>query len=455
VDEENHVAGILRYLDLLELLVPAETEGIAVRTVLVALKNMATTLHAETVGAPCPNSEDEENLIILVGASSQDTVEKRLQKACTDGNIGRFLVICGDRPHVHKLAIDAGVRALLITGGYPIDPALEQLARSKNICVLMAKQDTASCTTLIRCSRTVRHVLDAGFITVPEHEPVSLLKKRLASTIQELFPVVSEEGQKLLGVVSKSDLIDPPRLRLALVDHNEYAQAVRGVEEAEIVEVIDHHRLAGNLVSREPIRYLNEPVGSTSTLVARKFAHRDLTPAPDVSLCLLAGIVSDTLNLTSPTTTDLDRDMLTWLASVAGVDAAEFTRKFFAIGSLLANGTVDEIVNADRKEFSDDGLKISIAQVEELGMEALAAREAELIEHLGTLIEKERLDLICLVITDVTEHYSHILAVGNPALLDSLPYQRLHANSYSAPGVVSRKKQIFPAVCQAIRVARR
>lgn len=454
VNDNHEVMGILRYLDLLELLVPAETEGLAVRTVLVALKNMAATLHAESCGAPCPTGEDEENLIILVGASSQETVAKRLQKAQNDGSIGRFLVICGDRPYVHKMAIESGVRALLITGGYGIDPELERLARDKNISILLAKQDTASCTTLIRCSRTVRHVLDAGFINVPADEPVSLLKKRLTTTTQELFPVVSSE-QQLIGVVSKSDLVDPPRLRLALVDHNEYAQAVRGVEEAEIVEVIDHHRLAGNLVSREPIRYLNEPVGSTSTLVARKFAHRDLTPERGVSLCLLAGIVSDTLNLTSPTTTDLDREMLLWLAQVAQVDAAEFTRKFFAIGSLLANGSVEEIVNADRKEFSDEGLKISIAQVEELGMEALSEREAELVPYLRELTEKEGLDLICLVITDVTEHFSHILAVGSGALLDSLPYQRLTSHSFSAPGVVSRKKQIFPAVCQAIRQARR
>lgn len=147
VDEENQVTGILRYLDLLELLVPAQTQGLAVRTVQVALKNMAATLQAENIGSPCPQSEDEENLIILVGASSQDTVEKRLLKAREDGTIGRFLVICGDRPYVHKMAIDSGVRALLITGGYGISPDLEKLAREKNICVLMAKQDTASCTT--------------------------------------------------------------------------------------------------------------------------------------------------------------------------------------------------------------------------------------------------------------------------------------------------------------------
>ena len=134
---------------------------------------------------------------------------------------------------------------------------------------------------------------------------------------------------KMIGVISKSDLVDPPRIRLALVDHNEYAQAVNGVEEAEVTEVIDHHRLAGDLVSREPIRYLNEPVGSTCTLVGRKFFHRGLMPQPGVAMCLCAGIVSDTLCLTSPTTTLLDREMLTWLGGVAGVDAEKIHRGVF------------------------------------------------------------------------------------------------------------------------------
>ena len=120
---------------------------------------------------------------------------------------------------------------------------------------------------------------------------------------------------------------------------------------AEITEVIDHHRLAGDLVSREPIRYLNEPVGSTCTLVGRKYFHRGLQPAPGVAMCLCAGIVSDTLCLTSPTTTTLDREMLTWLSGVAGVDPAKFTEEFFAQGSLIANGSPEEILNADRKEF--------------------------------------------------------------------------------------------------------
>ncbi len=456
VGADDEVHGILRYLDLLELLLPPETKGISVRTVRVSLAKMASTLHADIQGAAVDaQHQEEENLIVLVGASSQQTVEKRLLSAKDEDTVHRYLVICGDRPYVHKLAIEFGVRALLITGGYGITADLEAQARAKGITILLAKQDTASCTTLIRCSRTVKHVVKEQFITVNCDEPVSNLRKRIATEEQELFPVLDSDSKCLRGVVSKSDLIDPPRIRLALVDHNEFAQAVRGVEEAEVTEVIDHHRLAGNLVSREPIRYLNEPVGSTSTLVARKFAHRDLAPSPGVAKCLLAGIVSDTLNLTSPTTTELDREMLQWLASIAGVDAAAFTREFFAIGSLLAHGQSHDIINADRKAFSEDGVTISIAQIEELGLDALEPRREELFHALNQLVIAEGLDLICLVITDITEHYSRILTAGNADLIRSLPYECNSDGTLDAPGVVSRKKQIFPAVAQAIRRWRR
>jgi manganese-dependent inorganic pyrophosphatase len=355
---------------------------------------------------------------------------------------------------VHRLAIDYGARALLITGGYSIDPELEKRAKEKGICVLFAKQDTASCTTLIRCSRTVKNVLDEGFVCVSDSEPVSMLRKRLAPLAQELFPVIAHDTQMMIGVVSKSDLIDPPRLRLALVDHNEYAQAVRGVEEAEVVEVVDHHRLAGNLVSREPIRYLNEPVGSTSTLVARKFAHRDLTPEPGVSLCLLAGIVSDTLNLTSPTTTDLDREMLRWLSGIAGIEAEAFTEEFFAVGSLIATGTAQEILNADRKEFSEDGRRVSISQVEERGLHGFGARREEIEEALRELVAANHYDLALIAVTDVAGHHSMILAIGSPEIQAKLPFARLDETLFDAPGVVSRKKQIFPAVSDALQHAK-
>jgi manganese-dependent inorganic pyrophosphatase len=455
IDEKGAVAGMLQYINLLKLLLPDNTEGISVRTVHASLNNLAATLDAESHGAPICDRDEEEDLILLVGASSQDTVKLRLDQAAADGNIGRFLVICGDRPIVQRLAIEKGARALLVTGKNTISKDIRDFAIAKGTVLLGCRQDTASANTLIRCSRTVRHVMETNFISVNENEPVSKIRKQLVTVDQDLFPVMEIGTNHMIGVLAKSDLVDPPKMRFALVDHNEYAQAISGIEEATITEVIDHHRLSGNLVSREPIRYLNEPVGSTCTLVARKFFHRDLIPAPEVALCLCGGIVSDTLCLTSPTTTKLDQRMLTWLSGIARVDAKEFAQEFFAVGSLIANGTTDEIIHSDRKEFHEQGMFISVSQVEERDLHGFKARREELEDALRALQYDKGYDIAVLVVTDVALLKSMVLAVGPENVIAALPFNRIDETLYLAPGVVSRKRQIFPGICDAIEHAER
>ncbi|GAA5484338.1 putative manganese-dependent inorganic diphosphatase [Haloferula sargassicola] len=454
VDDENEgeVVGMLRYLDLLELLLPGDGSNMVVRTVHVSIAKIAATLQAESVGAPFPQENGSEDLIMLVGASSQSTVNNRLTTATKEGTVARFLVICGDRPVVQHYAIDHGTRMLIVTGGNAVDPELRKLAKERGVVVLQCPQDTASTATLIRCSRTVEQVMEKEFATINENEPVSPLRKSLAALDQELFPVIGSEGG-VVGVISKSDLVDPPRVRVALVDHNEFAQAVRGVDEAHVVEVTDHHRLAGDLVSREPIRFLNEPVGSTCTLVARKFVHRDLEPTSGTAMCLCAGIISDTLCLTSPTTTQLDREMLDWLGKIAGINPEQFTKDFFAVGSLLSSGSIEEVLNTDRKEFEEGGAKMTIAQIEELGLQAFKSRRKDLEEGLKKMVDDNDYDLAILAVTDIAKHHSLILAAGNPRMIGALPFEKIDATLYNAPGVVSRKKQLFPAVSQAIQSA--
>ena len=454
MNDAGAVCGVLNYIDLLSLLLPAQTEGISVRTVHVSLSKLADTLEATNVGAPLPPADEEEDLILLVGASSHEAVDTRLEAANEDGTIGRFLVICGDRPIVQRSAIDHGARALLVTGDNPASDEIRDYAKRQGVVVLLCHQDTASASTLMRCSRTVRNVMRPSFVVVPATEPVSRLRKRVASVDQTMFPVSDPVDGRLLGVLTKSDLVDPPRVRLALVDHNEYAQAVNGVEEAEVIEVIDHHRLAGDLVSREPIRYLNEPVGSTSTLVARKFMYRKVIPDRGVAVCLCAGIVADTLCLTSPTTTALDKEMLAWLAGPAGLDPMAFAEEFFGVGSLILSGTPEAIINADRKEFTDDGFQVSISQVEERGLHGFAARRSELERALRELVAKEGYDLGVLAVTDIVGHHSMILAIGQELILSKMPFERIDEALFDAPGVVSRKKQLFPAVCDALHHAR-
>jgi manganese-dependent inorganic pyrophosphatase len=152
----------------------------------------------------------------------------------------------------------------------------------------------------------------------------------------------------------------------------------------------------------------------------------------------------------SPTTTLLDQEMLTWLSGVAGVDPKQFTEEFFAVGSLIANGSTDEILNADRKSFTEQGMSISIAQVEERDLVGFATRRDELENALQLLFEREHYDLLVLAVTDVAMHHSMIIAIGNESVLAKLPFERVDGRLFRASGVVSRKRQIFPAVCEAI-----
>jgi manganese-dependent inorganic pyrophosphatase len=450
LDEDGTVLGLLRFLDLLQLLLPPDTHGMEGRTIHASLANVSRALGADSTRSVDPATKEEDH-ILMVGASSQDTVEMRLKHAREEGLVSSFVVICGDRPVVHQHAINFGVRALIITGGYQPSEALAQMAREKGITVLCGPDDTATTVKRTMCARRVSNVsLDESFRAVEYSQPLSRISRELAGLQQDLIPVVADGSRKLVGVFSKSDLLDPPRMRLSLVDHNEFSQAVKGVEEAEVVEIIDHHRLSGDLVSREPVRFLNEPLGSTSTIVSRRFWERRARPEKGVAMCLAAGLISDTLNLTSPTTTDVDREALSWLCEIAGVLADEFAADFFASGSLLVNESAKVIVSTDRKEFSEEGVTVSLSQIEELSLDGFGGRREELETELERLRVEKGHALAALLLTDIRTHRSLLLAVGQGTVLDAIDYRREDATLFDAAGVVSRKKQLFPAISRAL-----
>ena len=451
VNASGQLCGLLKYLDLLQLLMPSNTEADSVRRMSASPQKIASTLEAESCGASL--AVTEEKIVMLVGASSIDTVINRLKTAQEQGEVDTYVVICGDRPIIQRAAIEHGVRLLVVTGGFEVEDALLEEAKKRGVGILRCEQDTATASKLIRCSRVVLHALDNTVLRVYADDSVKALRNRLARQRQDLFPVVDPGDGTLMGVFSKSDLISPPQIRVVMVDHNEYSQAVEAIEEAEVIEVIDHHRLAGDLVSREPIRYINEPVGSSSTLVAREYRYAGIDMPRGIALCLIAGMISDTLNLTSPTTSDLDREILPWLCEIAGVDAEKFTLDFFASGSLLAHNTAEEAVEADRKVFEENGSKVSISHVEECGLELFTKRRDELQNTLDKLIEKKGYDLALLIVTDIISHHSVLLASGDQGIITALPYECGDQEVFQGPGVVSRKKQVFPAVCQALRVA--
>lgn len=439
INDQDEVEGMIYLRELLGLLLPAATTGQSVRHVEASLNNVRRALEAELL-VSTGGMDEEENLILLVGASSEAVVRRRLNESQPE----RHLVLVGDRPKIQRLAVREGVRALVITGGCKMDAEALALARENGVGVLTCGWDTASAAQLIRCARSVRSAVVREFTSCPAHALVRQLRQDLRENRQPLFPVTGSDGNRLIGVFSKSDLVAPPRHKLVLVDHNEFSQAVTGADEAEILEVIDHHRLSGNLVTREPVRFVNEPVGSTSTMVARFFHLDGLQPEREVAICLCAGIISDTLNLTSPTTTETDRQMLGWLAGLAGIDPAQFTRDFFAAGSVLQTMSAADALRSDRKAYDESGWAISISQIEELGLDSFWRCERELAAELSGLVKGEHLDFACLMVTDISRHDSVLLVAGEERLIRCIDYPRLAPGVFSLQGVVSRKKQLFP-----------
>lgn len=444
VDESDRVIGLASVQELLKLLLHNVDDKAQARRVRTTLANMARTLEGHI---DCGARLDlEQDFVLTVSASSEATVDHRLHEFAQD----ELVVVVGDRPEVHRMAIELRVRAIVLTGGAHLTAELQEKAREIGCSVISCPHDTASTTQLIRCSRRIAEAVDREFKSYGARVHIHSIRQEILHSSQALFPVVREENGQLVGVFSKSDLLDPPRQRLVLVDHNELSQAVPGAQDAAILEVIDHHRLSGNLVSREPIRFINEPVGSTSTIVARLYQMQGERPSPGVALCLCAGIVSDTLKLTSPTARTMDREMLAWLAGQAGIVVDDFARDFFAAGSLLRSAPVETILNTDRKEFTEHDWHITISQIEELGLEDLAARKADLQEGLEALRKARGCAFACLIVTDITRHYSVLITAGSSAVINEIDFPCLEPGVFEMDGIVSRKKQFFPFISRVL-----
>jgi manganese-dependent inorganic pyrophosphatase len=276
---------------------------------------------------------------------------------------------------------------------------------------------------------------------------------RLLREEQDDYWVVDENGL-YLGIAHQRELLNPPRLKIILVDHNEPRQAIAALEEAELLEILDHHRL-GNPYTHQPIRFTVDVVGSTSTLVSEQTAEAGLSMPPNLAGALLAGLLSDTLILTSPTTTPRDKDAAERLARWAFVGGSplkgetieSYGNAVLSAGAGLSNRKPEEVVSTDIKSFEAGGFKFAVAQAEVTDILQLTEHLQPLTEALDALKDKRGLNFAMLLITDVVRGTSRLIISSNaPPVLDDLPYPPLNDGTRDAQGVVSRKKQLLPAV---------
>jgi manganese-dependent inorganic pyrophosphatase len=446
VNPDNRVVGVLSVLDLMELLFRDEGDPIKSRTVTTNLKKITNALGGSFQHEV--DSERRDELLVMVGAMSSDGFTARMQQFDKD----RTLVVCGDRPTIQLTAIEQGVRGLVITGGFDLSPGLAELAKARGVSVLLSPFDTVNTTTRIRSSQFIDPAVDRQVVTLPAKMRVSEARSIVERSKQPVFPVVGDDGL-LAGISFKSDVINPPRPKLVLVDHNELTQAVAGIEEADVIEVLDHHRLGGGLRSSQPIRFVNEPVGSTCTLVARQYRDAGIKPTHAIALCMASGIISDTLFLKSPTTTEIDRSILKWLRQQCSIDLDDFARTFFEIGSALRTSTPDGVVQEDCKEFIERGIRFSISQIEETGFDLFWERKDELRSALVDYATQSNLDFSALLVTDVVSNGSLLLLSRETQAWEEINYPRIDPGLYALKNVVSRKKQLLPLVTQLIQTS--
>ena len=443
IDAERRVVGVLSVLNLMDLFFHDEGDPIRSRTVTTCLRKIHDVLGGDFQHAIEPEKRDE--LLVMVGAMSAEGFTDRMRRFPAE----KLVVVCGDRPTIQLPAIEHGVRALVLTGNFRLSSGLVELARIRGVSVVISPFDTLNTTLRLKSSQFIDAVVDTDVVTVPAKTTVAEARAVAERSTQPVFPVVGDDG-RLVGLSFKSDLVNPPRPKLVLVDHNELAQAVSGADEADIVEVLDHHRLGGGLRSTQPIRFINEPVGSTCTLVARQFRASGVEPSAGVALCMASGIISDTLFLRSPTTTDVDRDVLEWLRGLCGEDLDRYAREFFEIGSALRSSTPAGVIGEDCKEFSEHGVRFSISQIEETGFDLFWERKDDLRTALEDFAARQRLDFSALLVTDVVSNGSLLLLSREPEAWEEIHYPRLDRGLYSLKNVVSRKKQLLPLLARLI-----
>lgn len=358
------------------------------------------------------------------------------------------VVVVGDRPDAQRIAIDVGV-ALVVTsnGTAPPDDVLA-LARERGIAVVTSPLDSYVTSRMITLSAPCRALMDTEPLVV---RPDDLLRD-IADTVKDVdyrAAVVVDGRRHPVGLVTRSDLVNPEPRKVLLVDHAEQAQSVVGVEHAEIVEILDHHHI-GSIETRFPVKATFDPVGSTATLVIERFRQSGMEPSRPAATLLLGALLSDTVILNSPTTTERDRAVLDYLEQVLALDATAFGREMFETTSDLTSVPAEEIVRRDVKEYeADGGHTLRIAQVETVGR-GLSERRPELMDALEALRAREGDALTALMVTDIMGKGSELYLAGDRAVVARAFGGRVDGGHVVLPGVMSRKKQVAPELLAAL-----
>jgi len=446
VDEQQRCLGLLSAFKISRYLFPRRSEVGSTRWMHGTIRAIAETFDGQLLGGSA--KDEPRDLMLMVAAMSMETFAERIRNYAPES----IVLIVGDREEIQSLAIESKVCALVITGGHPLTPEMRAKAEAAGVTVIKSHYDTATTVLLSRGAVKASEMLDTDFESFAPETPLHIARDVAMHSPSFLFPVLDGE-KKLLGMFSKSDFIKGAQRQLILVDHNEMSQAVNGADRVPIIEVLDHHKIGG-FATDTPILFWNNPVGSTSTIVSLCYQSHGVEIPKEIAGLLMAGLISDTLNLTSPTTTQTDKVIMKQLSAITGVDPAELANQIFSVGSPLLTMTPEQAINADSKEYQEQGERFVVAQIEELSFSHFAEKEEALREALEAQCAARKLFFTALLVTDINTQTSVLMVAGAPEFLAQIDYPVHGPNAWTLAGVVSRKKQLLPFLLNCLTHAK-
>ncbi len=392
---------------------------------------------------------------LLCGSALDQTIKGKLKIAAakTETMVASVdagdTVLVGDRLKAQLACIEKGVQCLIITGGATLAKPVAQAASDAKVMIISAPYDTYTCARLITQSVPVRTVMQSQVVTFKPSQLVMDIKGTIAATSFRNYPIV--ENGRFVGMIDRDKLILPEKEQVILVDHNELAQAVEGIHEGEIIEVVDHHRLGG-LETSYPVDLHFEPVGCTATIVANMYWQNNVEISKETAGLLLSAILSDTVLFKSPTCTAKDRKTAEKLAEISGLDCEEHGLALLRAGSDTSSLTASDILKNDFKEFQMGDYRLAIGQISVLAGQEILAKQDDLKAAMKTLCDKEGYDMVLLMNTDILEEATYLFYEGQPiSLIQDAFGSRGENGIVHLPGVMSRKKQIVPPLTDAAR----
>lgn len=360
------------------------------------------------------------------------------------------IIIVGDRYNIIEEAIKKQVKLIIITGGRDLPEHLNKLANELKVSIISVETDTYTTAKLINQTNYIKTVVrNAPIIQFNETDYLTDVKEEMLTSNHRNYPVVNEAG-KYLGFINKQEVMNPQRKQVILVDHNEVSQSAVGIEEAEIIEIIDHHKI-GDIGTDLPIKFTNIPLGSTCTIIYRKFKDHKIELPYKIAGLLISGILSDTLALNSPTAMAEDKEAVIEINDILNLDLEKYIIEMFSAGASLEGYSESEIFHQDFKEFSIGDKLVGISQIITLDTTELRERKEGLDKYIAKLHKQKGYDLTMLLVTDIIKNGSYIYYLTeNEAILTMAFEQRVKPGLFLAD-ITSRKKQVAPRIMHAYR----